>query len=88
MKLEEEAASIALATEEEYTQYQQLKQVQLPVSVPWISLEVDTSSVRWHIMRIVRDRSGILLRRGVHMMPLVAEHQCVTAFQRHVHVLC
>ena len=29
MKLEEEAAGIALATEEEFTQYQQLKQVRL-----------------------------------------------------------
>lgn len=52
VKLEEEAAGIALATEEEYTQYQQLKQVQLLVSVPWIFLEVDTSSVRWYSMCI------------------------------------
>ena len=34
VKLEEEAAGIALATEEEYSQYQQLKQVELPASVP------------------------------------------------------
>lgn len=52
VKLEEEAAGIALATEEEYTQYQQLKQVQLLVSVPWVFLEVDTNSVRWYIMCI------------------------------------
>ena len=87
MKLEEEAAGIALATEEEYTQYQQLKQVQLLVSVPWVFLEVDTSSGGISCALTSFVRSGTLSRPRVHKSP-IAEHQGVEAFHKAVRMLC